>query len=364
MSWQDELRRLDAELVNGQISYAAHRKLRDELLAAASGATAVTPVAAPRSYESQQRWGSENPGRMPQEPPPPASEPPQPPAKTAPSAADLLATQRPTTAPSPADFRRTEAIPFPRLVSDPRSGPRPTLETPHPLFTDRPSRVEPPQGPQTPTADTAGDTDRAPGGKPTWLFLALGVLLVLALVIGGSWWLGSGSHQTPVAVGSGEQLPPSPEAALADRLPVLPGVPDPNNSTVSIPKGAQLDLYPAAAADVFSRYGATEVIYRASSNGSSSYFLLVIPTASAENARAVVEYLRSGALTGGFTQLQADRLAVTGANGDRLMNGSWYSSGSTVVDMWISQPRGGDPAALKLLLDQAMAQLRQTLPAE
>ena len=66
MSWQEELRRLDAELAGGRITRHEHRKQRDELLAAASGGAAPSPVAAPLVPVGTQpgvsRWQSSNPG--------------------------------------------------------------------------------------------------------------------------------------------------------------------------------------------------------------------------------------------------------------------------------------------------------------
>ena len=47
MSWQEELRRLDADLSAGRIGHAEHRRKREELLAEASGGGAASPVASP-----------------------------------------------------------------------------------------------------------------------------------------------------------------------------------------------------------------------------------------------------------------------------------------------------------------------------
>jgi hypothetical protein len=47
MSWQEELRRLDADLSAGRIGHAEHRRKREELLAEASGGAAASPVASP-----------------------------------------------------------------------------------------------------------------------------------------------------------------------------------------------------------------------------------------------------------------------------------------------------------------------------
>src|SRR5689334_1438882 len=64
MSWQEELRRLDAELAEGRIEPADHRKQRDELLAQASGSTVPSPVPSPLRRPGD-TWRSANPASHP-----------------------------------------------------------------------------------------------------------------------------------------------------------------------------------------------------------------------------------------------------------------------------------------------------------
>ena len=74
MSWQDDLRRLDADLAAGRIEPAAHRKQRDELLAQASGSTVPSPVPSPLRRPAT-AWHSTNPAAQP--PVDPRTAPPQ-----------------------------------------------------------------------------------------------------------------------------------------------------------------------------------------------------------------------------------------------------------------------------------------------
>jgi hypothetical protein len=343
MGWQEELRRLDVELANGRITHENHRKQRDELLAAASAGGDPSPVASPLrrpAGPANQQWQSANPdlqGR------PTAPVTPLPP----PTPAPLFTTDRRTTAPSPADQRNTDHLPLNAGRMD-----SPTVVLP---------AVLPPPQPPPRTYRPAGAPVSAPvrhGRKRTWLFIALGVLLVLALIIGGTWWLGVGQRTSEQPAQSQSQAD-----ALADRLPALPGTANPKNATMSIAKGLELGLYPARTADTLTRNGSTEVIFRGSAEGSRGYLVMVIPTGSPTAAQAVVEQLYQSALTSGFTQVQSDLRAATGIDGKTRLNATWYASGSTVVSVGLSQPANVDQATLTAHQAQTVRSMRDVLPA-
>lgn len=211
--------------------------------------------------------------------------------------------------------------------------------------------------------------------KPTWLFLALGVLLVLALIIAGTWWVGRSSNTVAAppsrsaTVPNGAPAPvqgttgtPAPTASLEDRLPALPGTPSVNNSTMSLAKGAELNLYPQASVQTFTDDGATEVVCRASSDGADAYFVLAFPTKSAANAQAIVSYLGQGALSGGYAKTSDSRFTVLGDKAGRSMKGTWYVSGTVAITLWVSQPAGGDKAALADKFDRTLSALQLKLP--
>lgn len=364
MGWQEELRRLDAELADGQITHDQHRRLRDELLASASGGAMASPRASPLQRGEQAAataWRSTNPGSEPRPAATPTTDPAptptEPPARRRSPASALLENGRPTTAPSPADHRRTESVPYP-LLDQPTQRLRPVPAVPPLMPSGR--RVPP----RTPPARTPGNPR---GQKPTWLFISLGVLLVLALIIGGAWWLGRAEDNAggPSGQPEADQLPgTSAEVALADRLPALPGEPSPENSTLSIDKGAELDLYPAQVADAFREHGATEVIHRGSADGETAYFLLVVPTPEPANAQALVDTMRTLAKSSGYRQIEADQPAVSTESGGRRRNMSWYASGATAVNIWVSQPRTGNQSALVSELDRTINSLGSVLPSQ
>ncbi|MTD58326.1 hypothetical protein [Amycolatopsis pithecellobii] len=325
MTWQEDLRRLDMQLASGEISLREHRKQREELLAAASGGFSPSPVTAPVIAQ-------------------------QPPGRSA----ALLASDRPTSAPSPADERSTESMRHPTIhdlptVVTPAIGPLPGLQ---------PSKQQVPPLPTRP--------NRPSRHRPTWLFLALGVLLVLLMIIGATWFLGVRDKPAP-ATGAAPVTPsttPSvPVVPIEQRVPALPGVPETGNAMVSVDQGAQRGLYPAQAAQFFAENEVTEIVYRGSSLNNERYFLLVVHAADAAKAKKVADYMRSGALSTGFVPLPADSSVLSGTRSGRLMNGTWYSSGDLAVILWLSQPAAAARAAqLKQHLDRTKAELTAALP--
>ncbi|GAA4543246.1 hypothetical protein [Amycolatopsis samaneae] len=386
MSWQDELRRLDAEVAAGRLNPAEHRRLRDDLLAEASGRTVPSPVASPLRHPAGNTWHSTNPAATPpearpwppppQQPtipqapvPPPHSPPvpsqqdavtlpaqPVPPAPAAGPHGTAFFTDRPTTAPSPADLNPTDAL----HTGTPAPAGQSTARFPY---------AAPERGEGNRWDEEMATAPRRSRRLPTWLFLAGGVLLVLVLIIGGTWWLGSDRAKSPQPgeTATSASQPSQPQrltgTMIEERLPQLPGQPYPNNSILSLAKGVDLNLYPRASSELFAQHGATEVVYRGSLAEGTGYLVLAVPTNSGEDARAVTDTLRQGALASGFTALKPDKSTVTGKVGELMANASWYASDNVAVIVWISAPLGADKSALEKQLDQTLSSLRQKLPA-
>jgi hypothetical protein len=343
MGWQEELRRLDVELATGRITHESHRKQRDELLAAASGGGEPSPVVSPLRHPAGpagQRWQDVNLGPRAR----PTAPLPHPPVPAPPVAGD-----RQTTAPSPADLRPTDAIPVPR----PNSGQanQPTVILPA-VLPPHPSLRKPAQAGAYRPIDESFQGRTKNRGKPIWLFIAAGVLLVLALIAGGMWWITDKNGPTGAP----------PAATLEARLPTLPGTANPNNSTMSVAKGLALGLYSPQTADTLTRNGTTEVIFRSSAEGTRGYLVMVIPTSGAGAAQAVVEQLYQSALASGFTQVQSDLRAATGTDGKTRWDATWYASGATVVSVGLSQPASVDQATLTDRQVQTVSSMRNALP--
>lgn len=344
MTWQEDLRRLDVQLASGAISLREHRKRREELLAAVSGGH---PPGQP-AFEGV-------------EPPVVIDRPAQPPAPPSRSAA-LLATDRPTSAPSPADRNATESIRHPTIHD------APTIVTraigPLPSLTPSQRRGVPP----LPTRPAP-----TPPRKPTWLFLALGVFLVLVMIVGATWLLGTGHDTGPAGTTTSPARPIDPANAAEQaeaRLPTLPGAANPGNSTLSIDKALQLQLVTQADATLMKSAGAQEIIYRASSdpaNSPNGTMLLVIPTPSNAAASKLSQGLRQNLTDTGFTVSPLGPeyvdLVFTGTPATGRVSAVWYSSGPLAVGMGVSQQLSGDPNQLRARLELVRTQVTGAFPA-
>ncbi|MGW9476998.1 hypothetical protein ACWGRK_02405 [Saccharomonospora azurea] len=411
MSWQEELRRLDTELAAGTITSSEHRRRREDILAEVSGApltafarssTASGTATAESSQASTDSPATSEPSKpsKPSEPSEPSAAPDTPPSSTdssadhpsgdeptsttpdssassarrdggaqwaaanpasaqpepgadrkpTPAAASLLSTTRPTTAPSPADERPTELL---RRID---------FSTPPPT---------------APGSDDDNDNDGGERGRRTgltWVAISGAVFLALGAVIGGAWWLGQDrSEAPPASVDSGTGAPGSGAAdgdtaqggdrpALEDRVPVLPGTPSPNDSTLAVDKGVELSLYPEHSAQILTDHGVNEVVHRASTDGDTGYFLLVIPTPDAERATSLTTALSELVVNAGFTTVEDVEGGLTGQIGDRTLRGTWYTSDTVVVNLWVSQPTPADEAQLATLTTETVEALQAEFP--
>jgi hypothetical protein len=375
MGWQEELRRLDAELADGHITHNQHRRLRDELLASASGGAMPSPRASPlqrREQAGASVWRSTNPGsesRPAEERPAaasapesaPALTPTEPPTRHRYPAWALLESGRPTTAPSPADHRRTESLPHP-LLDQPTQQLRPVPAVPPlvPLRGRVPLQAVPARTPATPQRQ-----------KPTWLFISLGVLLVLGLIIAGAWWLGSftdgavGGEETRNAAGA-----PTIEPALEDRLPVLPGEQNSANSTMSVERGLELKLYSAEDAAVMKTSGAEDVVYRNSTtgaDGTDTFTILIIRTNGPEQAARITTQMRNsltnlGAVPVAPVETAALGVPLTVSSAAGRLAATWYVSGTNAVGVATSQAPGDDKQELRLRFDRTLGAVDEVLP--
>ncbi|MET9259365.1 hypothetical protein [Amycolatopsis sp. NPDC004079] len=499
MSWQEELRRLDAELAAGRLGHAEHRRQRDELLAEASGGGTASPVASPLRQDAPSTGGSPTWSTPTAQATPAGSDSQAPaeqstPAPSASAESDAATTQvvatmtehEPTTtlrvgpdatapqgtppggtaAPAANPAASTnQAAPFFAPPQSPATPPPSTPSQASPPPPHQPQQQMPAQpgtwpgvapvqwhtpGQQQPNQPVAGwastnpampapeppavesflnsaaatpasektqpafshtpgtpfSTDRpttapspaddrptavfgaipANGGqpeprrlweddakprrsKPTWLFLSLAVLVVLALVVGGIWFIGNKNDtndtaaQPPAASSAPNTQPPS----LEDKLPALQGTPSPENSTMALDKAVQAKAVSDADANLMRAAGADQLVYHAYAGTDGGTTLIAVPTPSKAQAGQLVQGLRQNLVTGGFDSSPlgpaATDLLYTGSSPAGRVLAFWYTSGGVSVGIGVSGPVGQDPAALRSRMEEIRAKVAAALPA-
>lgn len=284
-----------------------------------------------------------------------------------PSAKALLNTDRQTTAPSPLDDRPTQPLQLPGLRTQ-QTPPLPPLPTAPPRALPR--RIEPwdtaaPPQPKEPKEHR--------GVVRTWLFVALAVLVVVALIVGATQWLAAppddGRQAVAEPAGSEETSPPSSaqQGPLIERLPKLPGKRNRISATFNVSEGVELKLYSPGEATLFDKHDVRRVTWMGSAEGEIAYALLVAETDDAAIARATTKDLERFSTHGldetdipGHAKLHSYRKVNSSAN----LFFTVYTSGKYTVRVAVARIPPGDPSALAKKLGAVLTKLKLVLPPD
>ncbi|MFB9430323.1 hypothetical protein [Streptoalloteichus tenebrarius] len=221
MAWQDELRQLEQALAAGQITPDEHRRRREDVLSAAAQASTFTPPPVPRADQPGDEGANETTAMI---PPVPAAAPAHPPVSA--ESTQIVPNADQT------QVVREQAMPH-RVNTPPPGFPSPYAAAP----SSPPSPVNngwrqvedasPPWAGQTwPPSPAPGGwaphgaevfEDAKSGGRGKKIAVIVGVVVLLAGLSVGAWWLwGSGSQNTSAAA---QQTNTSQNSPSQDRKP-------------------------------------------------------------------------------------------------------------------------------------------------
>jgi hypothetical protein len=362
MSWQEELRKLDADLAAGKLTKAQYVSRREELLAEASSA----PARPRQSTDAPTEKERITPGKPPV------------------SAQDLLATDRPTTAPSPADEQPTDSIPYP--AKPPAQETKPYERPAAPPVPPVPPQQTPPRA----MPNRIGTQDQALPAAPEEASTGKGKVLVavgivVAVLIGGAvWWFSSTENtDTPPSAAPPQktttQASPAPRAGssgpgsvsgLVDELPQLPGVLNRNSGTYTPAEAAQRKLFGVDEAALLDTTDVERVTWKGSSRrvgkAELAYVVLVAENSSRAKTEATAKAMRKLSASRvpksdglpGHAKLPTYRKLSDDVSVYRVI----YTSGTKTIRLGIVATPGGDNQRLKKEMTVLLDDITRTLP--
>ncbi|HWM05928.1 MAG TPA: SHOCT domain-containing protein [Actinophytocola sp.] len=385
MDWQDELRRLDKQLSEGDISAQEYRRMRDELLAEAS---------APAQGKNT-LWSNARPDVKP--PPEPAPKPAPAPESANGSAEDTQVVKVPSNGAPPQektppaeDPDKTATVSAATVASSDATAAK------MPTFPPRPPQQPVPPPPMTglqPQAPWSGQVigeevfaDAKPPRNGRKIALVALVLVVALAVAGGAvWYFGSTetsasdnpqpSEPAASEPAAGEPQSNAPEPTpnqpkslpeeVAAALKAMPGTADPNSGTISAQQAGGLKLVHPDEVKLATSNGVSDVIFRGSTNGSVGHALLVLTTPDEKAAdkltTAEQTFLRDNDFTEG-EQLATGQPVLERTDQTGTVYRVIYTSGRYTVRLGVAQ-RGADPADLRAQLEAAAKAVARVLPA-
>lgn len=307
MDWQASLRALDKRLADGELSPGEHRRVRDEILAEASGA-----IGRVRDREVH-----------------------------LPSAAETT-----------------------QVIARSPSAP---VEQPSPMA--QPSVVLPPitrEHRSTGTID--GNQVFASTGTRHKPWRTAGVAFaVLAVLCASVWWVALRGDEAP-ATQAQRPAPSVPAAGSpgdrpADALPTLPGTPSANSSTLSIDRAMELKLLSSHDARLYRAHGVEEVVYRGSRSGTTGMMALAVPTRSDADAAAITSALHDHLIQVGFADIAGTRpTSFTRTDAQFTTFGTVYRSRFVCVQVSVSGKPQQDPAQLRSDFEELVKNVTNALP--
>ncbi|MEV6603428.1 hypothetical protein [Kutzneria sp. NPDC051319] len=399
MTWQEELRALDAELADKGITPAEYRRRRDNLLAAASGgfppagqvapqrpAPAETPTQTvqPPAPQPEQQPQAQPQVQQPTSQPIPRQDPPsqpipqqQPPSRPIPQQAPPMTPAQPFPAGQPYQSMTPQSPPpSGQFGRGPAIQPMPSAQTPPPgnavvppwsAVTELPmyqplgdQQAPAPQYAPRPPTDEDVFTTRATQKKSRAALLVV-IVVVLVLLLAGGWWFGV-RPQIEAA-----SPPPVPKALHLEDLPPLPGSARLDRAELSVFEGQNRGLFDAREGDFLQADKVSQVTFTGSADGKLNYVEFAFVTDSTAAAKKTSSDLLEYQDLGGLHPVDASGLpgqvkVVKLVTGDQVQYRAIYASGLNAVMVAVAQAQPVDEAAVAKALNEAVAALLTKAP--
>lgn len=356
MTWQEDLRQLDARLANGDIGAADYRKTRDEILAEASSGNQANGTESPK----EGLWTSTNPSAQDDK----TTETPAPGETTV-----VVRVDAP-------DEEKTQIVTADQLERPTRPvgpagpPPQPPQQWPGPLPGQQFQQRTPIHGQEV--------FAQSSGGAGKWLRWVIPVVIV-ALVAAGLWWFVFRDDSTtpqaenpPPSSNSQTEEPDLPAVPSIDEVagsvPTLPGEAKANNGPMTTAEALQLQILNPALTTLLEDNGVSELVFQKATQNRMGYQVAAAPVERPGDAAQLTELMTTYLEEAGFAAAEpAESVGlpvITRTDQFFRTLVVTYSSGGVWVQLNVSGPPDGDEAALRAEFETVLTALTERLPAD
>lgn len=357
MTWQEDLRQLDARLANGDIGAADYRRTRDEILAEASSGNQANGTESPK----EGLWSSTNPSAQDDK----TTETPAPGETTV-----VVRVDAP-------DEEKTQIVSADQLEQSTRPvGPAtPPQQQQQQWLGPPPGQYQPRP---TPIQGQEVFAQTSSGGAGKVLRWVIPVLIV-ALVAAGLWWFVFRDDSTqpqaenpPPSSTSQSEEPEEPAVPSIDELagsvPALPGEPKADSGPMTTAEALQLQLLNPTYATLLEDNGVSELVYQKSTRDDLGFQVAAAPVERPGNAAELTELMTAYLEEAGFAAAEpAESVGLPVITRTDQFFRTFvvtYASGGAWVQLNVSGPPDGDEAALRAEFETVLTALTERLPAD
>ncbi|GAB1511947.1 SHOCT domain-containing protein [Actinophytocola sp. KF-1] len=382
MTWQEELRKLDSALAEGELAANEYRKRRDEILAAASSAQPPSPVigppTGPRPVITPEAVAETDNAEVTQIVNVDAGEAEQTQIIDAGTASG--APDEKTKETAAGDVERTqvvtaEAPPQPQQAPPPQPVWAAQLPDPNAQAGPFPRPPQPMAGPTVTPMDAQDlfTSNKPPrGGKKPWL-IGLVVLVVLALAGGAVWFFAFRGGDDPRAADDNDtqqtttaQEEPLPEPVDITKIE-LPGEAGPNSGEMDIQRAGELNVIAPAEATLLAGAGAKQLVYNGTSDGQFHFMLYAYKSADAKAAEELTAGIIDVQKQLGFKPTEVEGVpgtvdVSTVTNAEAAGIRGVYTYGDTTIQMFVLQIPAGDADEMRVQFQRAMQAVTDAAP--
>lgn len=373
MTWQEELRQLDAALANGEVSAGDYRRRRDEILATASSAQSPAPSLTEAAFAKAE---VDNTTELADQ------------TQTINTDTDADATQVVSSAESTQvvnSAESTQVVSVDRtqvvteaeqtqIISQTQQAPTWASHLPDPSaptgsFPRQPGPMNPAMTPMQAHDVFSGGKEKS--AKKGWI-IALVVVLVLAAGGFAGWWFllkdkdnggGNQADKSSTAPPSSQDPPP---AKSIDEI-TLPGEVAANGGELTIQEAREKVVIGDGEAGLLEQAGVTELTYSGSSEGDFRFLLYSYPSADADAAATTTDAVNGVQQELGLSPVDIADLpdGVTAAqltNAQASVIRAVYTSGENTIQLSVLQVPAGDEQALHKQFTEVLAMLTDEIP--